>query len=100
MRDIIQITLNICIGYFMPPLRKTKTIDKPPTKPLGPPNCLCGKAAILQIVKKEGVNKNKGFYCCESVGKSSCGYFEWQAAYITAMKATSNIQNFFTKKKS
>jgi len=37
--------------------------------------CACGSSARVAVVKKEGVNFGKNFYCCPT---GACRYFEFQ----------------------
>ena len=41
------------------------------------PNCRHGFPACIRIVKKEGVNKDREFFCCSKGKEDSCGFFEW-----------------------
>ena len=44
-------------------------------KPMAKPECHQGFQCVIRKVKKEGINKDKLFFCCPQ--KDSCRYFEW-----------------------
>lgn len=41
-------------------------------------NCKCGTNAVLLAVKKEGPNKGKKFYTCNT---KTCDFFSWENKY-------------------
>ncbi|CAB3984635.1 endonuclease 8-like 3 [Paramuricea clavata] len=41
------------------------------------PNCRHGFPCCIRKVKKEGLNKDRTFFCCPNGKDNSCSYFEW-----------------------
>ena len=41
------------------------------------PDCRHGFPCCIRKVKKEGVNKDRTFFCCPNGKDNSCSYFEW-----------------------
>ena len=44
-------------------------------KPIAKPECRHGLECVIRKVKKEGINKDRLFFCCSQ--ENSCRYFEW-----------------------
>ena len=44
-------------------------------KPIAKPECRHGLESVIRKVKKEGINKDRLFFCCSQ--ENSCRYFEW-----------------------
>ena len=44
-------------------------------KPIAKPECRHGLEYVIRKVKKEGINKDRLFFCCSQ--ENSCRYFEW-----------------------
>ena len=44
-------------------------------RPIAKPECRHGFPCVIRKVKKEGLNKDRLFFCCGQ--KDSCKYFEW-----------------------
>ena len=41
------------------------------------PNCRHGFPSCIRKVKKDGLNKDRKFFCCANGKEDSCGFFEW-----------------------
>ena len=46
-------------------------------RPITKPECHHGSPCVIHKVKKEGLNKDRRFFCCPNDKKSSCRFFEW-----------------------
>ncbi|CAB4005029.1 endonuclease 8-like 3 [Paramuricea clavata] len=46
-------------------------------QPLVKPECHHSLSCMVRKVKKEGLNKDRKFFCCPNDKESSCGYFDW-----------------------
>ena len=46
-------------------------------QPLAKPECRHGLPCATRKVKKEGLNKDRLFYCCRNDKESTCRFFEW-----------------------
>ena len=46
-------------------------------RPLVKPECHHGFPCMIRKVKKEGLNKDRKFFCCSNDKESSCKYFDW-----------------------
>ena len=44
-------------------------------RPIAKPECPHGLECVIRKVKKEGINKDRLFFCCPQ--ENSCRYFEW-----------------------
>jgi hypothetical protein len=45
--------------------------------PIARPECRHGLSCAIRKVKKEGLNKDREFFCCPNDKESSCKYFDW-----------------------
>jgi hypothetical protein len=45
--------------------------------PVARPECRHGLSCAIRKVKKEGLNKDRKFFCCPNDKESSCKYFDW-----------------------
>ena len=45
--------------------------------PIAKPECRHGLSCAIRKVKKEGLNKDREFFCCPNDKESSCKYFDW-----------------------
>ena len=41
--------------------------------------CRCGDEVAVRMVKKEGPNRGRRFFCCAQLQRRRCGFFEWHA---------------------
>ena len=42
--------------------------------------CFCGNGVAVRVVKKEGRNQGRRFFCCAQLpGRRRCEFFEWHA---------------------
>jgi len=55
----------------------------PPDLPL----CGCGGRAVRRVVKKEGANKGRVFYCCAKPREQQCGFFAFADGFATPAPA-------------
>jgi hypothetical protein len=46
-------------------------------QPLAKPECRHGLPCAIRKVKKEGLNKDRLFFCCPNDKESTCRFFEW-----------------------
>ena len=46
-------------------------------QPLAKPECRQGLPCAVRKVKKEGLNKDRLFFCCANDKESTCRFFEW-----------------------
>lgn len=72
------------------------------------PNCRHGFPCCIRMVKKEGVNKDREFFCCSKGKEDSCGFFEWVPSEEMDPHSTVNfnpqysydLQSYFDEPKS
>ena len=41
------------------------------------PVCCHGFSCVIRKVKKEGLNKDRKFFCCPSNKETPCNFFDW-----------------------
>ena len=46
-------------------------------QPLAKPECRHGFPCVIRKVKKEGLNKDRLFFCCPNDKENTCRFFEW-----------------------
>ena len=46
-------------------------------RPITKPECRHGSPCVIRKVKKEGLNKDRRFFCCPNDKENSCHFFEW-----------------------
>ena len=46
-------------------------------RPIAKPECRHGSPCVIRNVKKEGLNKDRLFFCCPNDKENSCRFFEW-----------------------
>ena len=46
-------------------------------RPITKPECRHGSPWVIRKVKKEGLNKDRRFFCCPNDKENSCRFFVW-----------------------
>ena len=46
-------------------------------RPITKPECRHGSPCVIRKIKKEGLNKDRRFFCCPNDKENSCRFFEW-----------------------
>ena len=46
-------------------------------RPITKPECRHGSPCVIRKVNKEGLNKDRRFFCCSNDKENSCRFFEW-----------------------
>ena len=63
-------------------------------QPLAKPECRHGLPCAVRMVKKEGLNKDRLFFCCANDKESTCRFFEWAPDEQLGFFQSVNVSHF------